>query len=591
MSYLDLPRLTFAGQFQADVPTVDNVPSNYNNKNPDLNPLWNPMGSGAWRLRGCSVTRVTVAHGLSTTGSGVDPVVGTAITGADDRAEAKLVDLDPEQQMASQIWGFQMRLCGLGGSPGDPPAFVGNYRASPFQDFWIRATGSAGGDAPAGAFYHSILEHIEWGDVSASPCLQQLKAATEADGAVAGQLSVKFNLDLPVLDSSSPDFTFGRIVGSIGPVYEGEPWRFLKGRCLRPSQYAWITNPLYFGYAKVDDARQTLVLDVGNSLPTDPEGQPTVAGYSDFDVQIQPPDRPFVSLGTLSFSDSAWYTQTAGIVEFPLSDINLELIRDNPVGIVANSAGYGEVPLLRENPQGLYINAEDSIFRLNPGETAETRVLVTRFGAPAAGQEVSLEFATEQLNMMQNAMNPSTLPTGLPTAALELPPPAATGTDGWVSFELRAHDPDNPRHYIDGQVYGVGFNLAEMAQLNYSRNNNNFLSVLVWDHTTWNDPPTWWGDVQPILYQYSRLYPVMKQIMDLGDYETVVRHAAILRMALSLPVDDPAYMPVTRDLSKTKREMILTWLEQALRGHPLLGEPPPSPSVTGQLPSSEEKNP
>jgi hypothetical protein len=33
---------------------------------------------------------------------------------------------------------------------------------------------------------------------------------------------------------------------------------------------------------------------------------------------------------------------------------------------------------------------------------------------------------------------------------------------------------------------------------------------------------------------------------------------------MGLPVSDPAYMPVTRDLSPSKVEMIVTWLKSLL---------------------------
>ena len=73
MSYLDLPRLTFSGAFQADVNTVNNDVRNYSvptfearfqtaqQPSPDgkgtiYNGWWNPYGSNAFRLLECVVT-------------------------------------------------------------------------------------------------------------------------------------------------------------------------------------------------------------------------------------------------------------------------------------------------------------------------------------------------------------------------------------------------------------------------------------------------------------------------------------------------------------------------------------------------------
>src|SRR5690349_18586470 len=118
MSYLDTPRLVFAGRFQADPSTVNNDPehfdsadfrSNYQVSGSGAsNGWWNPRGTGAWRLFGCTVQAVAYEDGTWCDDPSKDPVVGLSVTGADARVEGKLVDLDPEQQMVSEIWGLQV---------------------------------------------------------------------------------------------------------------------------------------------------------------------------------------------------------------------------------------------------------------------------------------------------------------------------------------------------------------------------------------------------------------------------------------------------------------------------------------------------
>ena len=51
-----------------------------------------------------------------------------------------------------------------------------------------------------------------------------------------------------------------------------------------------------------------------------------------------------------------------------------------------------------------------------------------------------------------------------------------------------------------------------------------------------------------------------KHLVDLGDYGSVSAHRGLLQLAFSLPVSDPNYMPVTRDLSSAKRDTLLKWL-------------------------------
>lgn len=65
-----------------------------------------------------------------------------------------------------------------------------------------------------------------------------------------------------------------------------------------------------------------------------------------------------------------------------------------------------------------------------------------------------------------------------------------------------------------------------------------------------------------------------RHLVDLGDYDSVVRHIDILNLAFSLPIADPNYMPVTRDLSAGRRATLLKWLNTpGPDGLPLKGEP------------------
>ena len=122
MSFLNNTRLVFSGSFQADVSTVNNDVRHFSNakweprfqdfQQPDgtEDGWWNPTGTGAFRLVGCRITGAHYRDGTSATSAAQDPAVGLAIAGANDRVAAKLVDLDPQWQQASEIWGLDVRL-------------------------------------------------------------------------------------------------------------------------------------------------------------------------------------------------------------------------------------------------------------------------------------------------------------------------------------------------------------------------------------------------------------------------------------------------------------------------------------------------
>ena len=231
MSYLDTPRLHFAGQFQADPSTINNISVNFDTKTfgPKNDPSWNPNGSGAFRLLGCGVKRVVYLDGTWCEDAGQDPVAGGLVTQADDRVTAKIVDLDPEQQMVSELWGLQVRLVSAAGEE----YWRASFAVAAFTDLWLRAVGGGGGDVPMAAAYQSRLTSVRWAGMANSRFLRELKQVSP------DSLSIKFNVDGFVQDNSNALFTVGRAVGSIGPYMAGEPERFVAGRLLRPT----TTNP------------------------------------------------------------------------------------------------------------------------------------------------------------------------------------------------------------------------------------------------------------------------------------------------------------------------------------------------------------
>ena len=126
MSYLDPVRLHFAGRFQASVSTVNNDPLHFDkratsrrstrNAGPPVIPggAWNPGGDGVWRLLGCRVTAAWRGDGAAAAAD--DPVLQCLIADSDRKVAGKLVDLDSEQQLVSEVWGLEVRICTANGA-------------------------------------------------------------------------------------------------------------------------------------------------------------------------------------------------------------------------------------------------------------------------------------------------------------------------------------------------------------------------------------------------------------------------------------------------------------------------------------------
>jgi hypothetical protein len=172
--------------------------------------------------------------------------------------------------------------------------------------------------------------------------------------------------------------------------------------------------------------------------------------------------------------------------------------------------------------------------------------------------------------MMQGQTTQGPIPgpqsVGAPTSAFTFPASVTTGANGTALLKVMASDPGKPRRYIDGQVYGVIYGAGNAPPPQRSIGNaSRILNALVWSGFTAPANPTWTRDVGPILMQYANLYPVMKQYVDLSDFNDVSGKGPLIQQAFGLPVTDPSYMPVTRDLSAAKQTMILNWLNNPVQ--------------------------
>jgi hypothetical protein len=233
------------------------------------------------------------------------------------------------------------------------------------------------------------------------------------------------------------------------------------------------------------------------------------------------------------------------------------LAASNRLAILDNT---GTTILLAENPNGSFVRADDVVFRMSPqapDSVARATVFAIRYGVPAAGHEITV--GHQDIMGQMGTRSAVQIPIGIPTSALTVPETIITDTRGRADLVLTASDPGNPRGCIDGQVYGIAYALAgEPSEIPGMP-----VIVRVWDEYVEPAEPDWITDVRPIFQLYANLYPSMQDALDLSDYHAVVRHREVIRRVLDVPVEDPNYMPVTRDLSPAKRAMLSRWLGDA----------------------------
>lgn len=218
--------------------------------------------------------------------------------------------------------------------------------------------------------------------------------------------------------------------------------------------------------------------------------------------------------------------------------------------------------LLAEAKDGIDIHPFNKwTFRKNPGENAVVDLFATKFGKPLQDAKVLIEPCN-----CENIFSP-----GPEVGQPPLPCTTETRTkkSGIASLSIEAKDPQNYRKYIDGQLYpffysveGQTSNCSSVCSNNPLMLLNSVFVVLVWDnYRRKGENATWLDDVYPIFKQYANLYPVMTEnFVDLGNYYEVKEHLKAINMSLSLPMSHSNHMPVTRDLSASKRKVIIEWL-------------------------------
>jgi hypothetical protein len=578
MSYLDVPRIHFFGQFLANPGTVNNELSNFDPQNPTI-PLWNPMGVANFRLQGKNVngtplsgvrvTSVMDSSGHLVTHSSQDPLVGATVQ-SNTGTPAKLVDLDPSQQLVSQIFGLQLQVA-IGGAGGAGFATKsGEWLTVPnLTDLWFSR-----GLGPSGIFQTVIrANQIQWNNPGTSPLLQQFEQACH-DG-----ISVKLTVDLYDLSNASSTFTMGRVTGVFGPASDEEPVRF-PTRKLVPQVSGGSPRNSSFWSAPfaVDANRSKAVFDLGNSFQVQQNpktGAPESVPVGTATAVILASGGPIALNPPLNYQQTQ-YQLTSGLVEVDLTPDQLTAISNNPVGIVVEAAGPD--PVLAEAEP--YVNLSPMFMRLSPGEQGEAELRAYRFGQPLANERLDVEllfpgfFAQNfpQFPGLDQQLDPE---INQPPAGITLetqsggsggPGFVETGSDGIARLRVKANVPQplpEAREFIDSQVYFIGGPWQSSAWIWWSMSFAP-LSVLVFDEYDIPSNPTWGADVQPVMDQYMRMYPGMKSILDMSDLNTVKQNANTLKAVFSADLLDPARMPVTRDLAPAKLQMVLKWISNGM---------------------------
>jgi len=208
---------------------------------------------------------------------------------------------------------------------------------------------------------------VSWADDAEidSPALEQLKRLSQP-----GFLSVRLIIFFMVRDPSPNNFTFGEVIGTIGPAFLDEPTQFDSQRrlfyedvrqpppsffpnvpqCQGQNVSVWLYDVPFRRIEIVDETLGNPVkisADFGNAIVMDKYQNLLDLGTLMFGIVNQTTSNTscFVTLGEIDYLQNNWLLNTAGVQEFPnfpsssgrsnfLNNTELELIRNNSLGII-----------------------------------------------------------------------------------------------------------------------------------------------------------------------------------------------------------------------------------------------------------------
>lgn len=598
-----LPRLHFSGKFFSDPSTINNDVRHFDTANfrpsyqrrgadPYLSGYWNPEGSGAFALVGCKINAVkTDAGGLQYAKdlhSSRDSLLGGMVGGNKESVQAKMVDLDPQMQTVSQIWGLHINI------GNESEGFSSLMQTISFRDMWGSLEGAEGSGAYS-AVYQGVLGLSHFNAASSiflQECalfVEDSKTFVDYQGNTPfpnGALSIRMWMNKFEADHTSENFRYGEVRGIIQPWLKGQPYTFDAFRSMKPMPRLYRDPAVksMTAYCRIQESRNvhTLYVDLINSLYLKPEGTPEDIGtlyICSLPDGISNPDN-HVIIGKVDYLAPGWIEDEGGIVELPLTSAQFAEAIGKPLALIAFTAatadGAAQV-ILAESDDGVFLRPDQYVFRINTNDQVSTEFFATTFGQRSS-VPITIGFDSSS---MQTAHPPK---AGTPQSALTIngtaPDDTTTkfkktivsdSTTGKVVLSIVGGDPGNPRKYIDGQIYGLTYaHGSEPPPLNPMITSSDLICVLLFDPYTVPDKPSWIRHIYPIMKQYANLYPCMDRIVKLDDYGSCVYRRVALRRAFGTSDDDPHYMPVTRDMSRPKKQTLLKWLDTINdKGEPL----------------------
>lgn len=556
-----------------------------NDETGDPNGGWNVYGDHSATFQSATITAVDLGDGLETN----DPIIGKMVMligDLDSKAKPRLVDVDPfNGDTTSQIFlrGFII---------GDTHSGVFVEAMSRLYCRWPnkqRNLASGSFLATTGVLWQTVGQKVRWGDdTDQSPALQKLRCAVAKEGSgvmlrFASYATTYYQAadcstikDGPSLAAAYRNGFRGdnparsALIGTIG-VWEGDELMTAPtDRMLRPSAAVRGTNGLHLGPAsvRVDPDRKVVVLDL---LSTFPEADYCLkkAELGSFQLEAYDPSdsansqRIGVPLSYEQYNQQQ-YERAGGIVEIDVPDKFVKFAQDDDWLLRLMAEDQGQ-PVLDE--AAVIVETDNRGVYLDDGDDGIIRLRAYRRGKTAPGIKISVAQyfgETEDDKLLWHFSDgPANSHVALPKQEV------ITGTDGYANLPVKAIKPGNSIlvFYPGGFTDDYKEDIAMVA-----RSSAFYACIRVFPRISADDP-IWekyrsqtldWNDVyHHVLKVFDFVYPIMSRHRDLSSGEQWIGEGPIVKKFTDLAsIDEAFYMPITRDLSEDRREILQAYFKQ-----------------------------
>ena len=615
MTVLCRPSLFIHGRFEVDPPTANNNNQSYildsgavaltaswaaktdaeamsalttlqtmDDGTEDLPSYWNFYGSNGFKLVQAQVTGGFERDG--TTPLSDDSVLGAQVDMAGHSGTGPVMfQLDPVDAISAQIICASLTLAS--GSDSVARLSAANPSRAHLRDLYpFRLPGTPDNTKVSATFQTTVDSgdvHITAGDSSSL----QAFADALAEGRDLVFLYCLYNCGRPVHDAQQLAAAYARderpnnprtgdVIGRITTAPKGALRSQPAGRRLRAPAAQWLAaqpgpgagarvlGPAYVEVDSTVEDHATLTLNTISTIPEVLNGSTVEkVDLGELIVGVSTSDG-FRRLRSVAAETYAEYGRNAGCFAWPLTVAELKDVEANPLEL-----RFGDSPLQADECEYL-LATDDRNVCLDAGDTTTLEVRVTHLGRPAPGVDVIV--GPWQSGMSAPGARATdgedTGPGFAPwqsfrsTSAVVKIPMVTTDANGVASVEVQTGSAGSTM--VVFWVRGTQSPPQDMSFFECDRCFYSGVRVLPDDSGLAAQEATWPTVYETVLRPYALLYPVMNEIFRLDDPEAVKGHAdQILKVIDPAAWETTLYMPISRDLSRGRRDFLTRWLNTA----------------------------